>query len=471
MTDELKDLRYGSICSGIETATVAWHPLGWEPAWFSELDAFPSEVLKHHYPGVPNHGDFTQILRNPDHPARSVPLDLLVGGTPCQAFSVAGLRRGFDDDRGNLTLEFCRLVGLLRPRWVVWENVPGVLSIDGGRALGSILGAFRELGYGFAYRILDAQHFGVPQRRRRVFLVGHSGGDWRAPAAVLFEPEGVFGNPPKGSKTRKGASRGAATGAGADGGGVEQAFNSHQDTCAGTLRVGGNPPTLARHSIITQGDIAGPLDASYYKGQGSRQGGEREFVAIRRVAHGEYTDDGTASTLAVRDYKSAADLMVASAREGAMAAETKTYRKSRRAQSVDDHETWVEDETANTLNTFETGDVRTTQSVVVPTLTAASNPSRSPQSSEVTAQVADVFEAAYTVRRLTPVECERLQGFPDDYSQIPIKGKPAADGPRYKALGNSMAVPVMRWIGQRIAKVDALLKKSSEVLRCPIEQE
>jgi DNA (cytosine-5)-methyltransferase 1 len=235
--------------------------------------------------------------------------------------------------------------------------------------------------------------------------------------------------------------------------------------------VGGNPPTLARHSIITQGDIAGPLDASYYKGQGSRQGGEREFVAIRRVAHGEYTDDGTASTLAVRDYKSAADLMVASAREGAMAAETKTYRKSRRAQSVDDHETWVEDETANTLNTFETGDVRTTQSVVVPTLTAASNPSRSPQSSEVTAQVADVFEAAYTVRRLTPVECERLQGFPDDYSQIPIKGKPAADGPRYKALGNSMAVPVMRWIGQRIAKVDALLKKSSEVLRCPIEQE
>ena len=277
--------------------------------------------------------------------------------------------------------------------------------------------------------------------------------------------------------------------------------------------------------VLTQGDIANPLDASYYKGQGSRQGGEREFVAIRKVAPGEYTDDGTASTLAARDYKSAADLMVASAREGAHSVIAfhplqdpihseeisramgtggkqgaasvavcypKTtiaqliggidyelsphgpneptgpllkgsptggghpllaivHRKSRRAQSTDDYETWVEDETANTLNTFDTGDVRTTQRIVSSTLTAANNPSRSPQSSEITAQVAAIFEDAYTVRRLTPMECERLQGFPDDYSQIPIKGKPAADGPRYKALGNSMAVPVMRWIGQRIA--------------------
>jgi len=160
-------VRYLSVCSGIEAASVAWHDFGWEAAAFSEIDDFPRAVLSHHYPAVPLHGDFTTIGEN-DYGA----VDLLVGGTPCQAFSVAGLRKGFADSRGNLTLEFIRLAQRKKPRWILWENVPGVLSVDRGRAFGSFLGGLAECGYGFAYRVLDAQYFGVPQRRRRVFVVG-----------------------------------------------------------------------------------------------------------------------------------------------------------------------------------------------------------------------------------------------------------------------------------------------------------
>jgi DNA (cytosine-5)-methyltransferase 1 len=182
-------MRYGSVCSGIEAATVAWHGLGWEPAFFSDIEKFPREVLAHHYPDVPLHGDFTTIEEN-----QYGSIDLLVGGTPCQSFSVAGLRKGLDDDRGNLSLEFIKLAQRERPRWVVWENVPGVLSSNGGRDFGSFLSALGQSGYGFAYRVLDAQYFGVAQRRRRVFVVGYFG-DWRRAAAVLFERESLRGNP------------------------------------------------------------------------------------------------------------------------------------------------------------------------------------------------------------------------------------------------------------------------------------
>jgi DNA (cytosine-5)-methyltransferase 1 len=414
-------MRYGSICSGIEAASVAWHPLGWEPAWFSEIDTFPSAVLNHRFPGVPNHGDFTQILRDESHPARSVPIDVLVGGTPCQAFSVAGLRRGFDDDRGNLTLAFCRLVGLLRPRWVVWENVPGVLSIDGGRAFGSILGAFRELGYGFAYRILDAQHFGVPQRRRRVFLVGHSGGDWRAPATVLFEPEGVFRNPPPSAKARKGASRSPRSGAPSD-----------------SQRV------------------------------------------MRRVAIGAYTEGDVACTQSAREYKDGSDLVM----RGGFVPQRVIWSASDQANA----ERFVDMAGTLNCNDGQRGGFIVPLSASVPGAIAF-HPTQDPISSEgrtpplsadadkgdqdtvVLAPTADtrtpavaipILEAGkrvdHSVRRLTPVECEKLQGFPDGWTQVPFRNKPAADGPRYKALGNSMAVPVMRWIGSRIAKVDAILR-------------
>jgi DNA (cytosine-5)-methyltransferase 1 len=178
-------MRYLSVCSGIEAATVAWHHMGWEPAAFADIEAFPSAVLAHHYPSVPNLGDMTKF-KEWDIGA----IDLLVGGTPCQSFSVAGLRKGLEDPRGNLALTYCAILDKFKPKWFVWENVPGVLSSNGGRDFGAFLGAVAELGYGFAYRVCDAQWFGVPQRRRRVFVVGCLG-DWRSAAEVLFEPESL----------------------------------------------------------------------------------------------------------------------------------------------------------------------------------------------------------------------------------------------------------------------------------------
>ncbi|NBX70048.1 MAG: DNA cytosine methyltransferase, partial [Proteobacteria bacterium] len=184
-------MKYGSVCSGIEAASVAWHNLGWEPQWFSEIEQFPSDVLKHRFPTVPNLGDMTTINQNPIADER--PIDLLVGGTPCQSFSVAGLRKGLADPRGNLMLTFLSIADKLRPKWIVWENVPGVLSSNGGKDFGTFLGALGELGYGFAFRTLNAEYFGVAQRRRRVFVVGYLG-DWRVAAAVLFERESLQGN-------------------------------------------------------------------------------------------------------------------------------------------------------------------------------------------------------------------------------------------------------------------------------------
>ncbi len=284
---------YGSVCSGIEAATVAWHdikksdgtPVGWKPAFFSDIEKFPRAVLAHHYPTVPCHGDFTTIGEN-----EYAPIDLLVGGTPCQSFSIAGLRKGLDDDRGNLALEFIRLAKRLRPRWILWENVPGVLSSNKGRDFGSFLGGLAECGYGFAYRVLDAQYFGAPQRRRRVFVVGYLG-DWRRAAAVLFERESL------------------------------------------------------------QGDIT-PIQ------------GNRTIRGRNKTTFGCFDTRG--------------------------------------------------------VNAFDRADLDNILFFPVP-------------------------------RRPTPLEVERSFGFSDDYTKINEK---TADGPRYKALGNSMAVPVMRWLGERIQMVD-----------------
>ena len=181
-------MRFLSVCSGIEAASVAWNPLGWEAVAFSEIEPFPCAVLAHHYPSVPNWGDMTKFQEWPD-----ADVDLLCGGTPCQSFSVAGLRKGLADPRGNLMLTFGAIAAKYRPRWLVWENVPGVLSSNGGRDFGAFLGMLGQLGYGFAYRVLDAQYFGVPQRRRRVFVVGCLG-DWRRAAAVLFERHSMSGD-------------------------------------------------------------------------------------------------------------------------------------------------------------------------------------------------------------------------------------------------------------------------------------
>ena len=276
-------MRYLSVCSGIEAATQAWHPLGWSPVAFSEIEPFPSAVLAHHYPDVPNRGDMTRFEEWPDEP-----VDLLCGGTPCQSFSVAGLRQGLADPRGSLMLTYLAIAAKYRPRWVVWENVVGVLSSNGGRDFGTFLGALGQLGYGFAYRVLDAQYFGVPQQRQRVFVVGHV--DWRRAGAALFERE-----------------------------------------------------SFARSVEPRPAPVVS--------------------VCITRRGPG----------------------------------------------SLDDRETYVVE--------------------------------------------------GNRVRHMTPVEIERSFGFPDDYTRIPYRGKPAdrcPDSPRFKALGNSWAVNVAAWVGERIQMVDRL---------------
>lgn len=405
-------MRYGSVCSGIEAATVSWHPLGWKPAFFSDIEAFPRAVLANHYPDVPCHGDFTTI-KGDEYGA----IDLLCGGTPCQSFSVAGLRKGFDDDRGNLTLEFVRLVDRTKPRWVVWENVPGVLSIDGGRAFGSLLGGLGQCGYGVAYRVLDAQYFGVPQRRRRVFVVGYLG-DWRPAAAVLFERESLRGD----ITPRREAREGIASY-------TKGCFGSY-DEGVGTLRAHG-------------GDI----------------GGGSETLAVQtfdRQSSGEYGTAPVASTVSARDYKSPSDLIsygipgnwIGRAPENGGNAVEPMHDVAPCLTKADRHGVaqpigWSEELTASTD--------------LAGTLQRGGNGGRHD----------GVMTTDMQVRRLTPRECERLQGFPDDYTLIPISKqkwadknpagvKYAADGSRYKAIGNSMAVPVMRWIGERIEMIDKI---------------
>ena len=216
-------MRYLSVCAGIEAASVAWHHMGWEPVAFSEIEKFPSAVLAHHYPNVPNWGDMTKFKEWPN-----ANIDVLVGGTPCQSFSVAGLRKGLDDPRGNLMLTFGAIAKRYRPQWLVWENVPGVLSSNGGRDFGAFLGMLAELGYGFSYRVLDAQYFGVAQRRRRVFVVGYLG-DWHRAAAVLFERHSLSGHPAPSRQARKGTAGGVAAGATASGwpADVSPTLNAH----------------------------------------------------------------------------------------------------------------------------------------------------------------------------------------------------------------------------------------------------
>jgi len=320
-------VRYLSVCSGIEAASVAWESLGWTPVAFAEIEKFPSKVLAHHYPGVANLGDMTRF-REWDIERDAV--DVLVGGTPCQSFSVAGLRKGLDDPRGNLALTFIAMVDHYRPEWVIWENVPGVLSSSGGRDFGSFLGALGQLRYGFAYRVLDAQYFGVPQRRRRVFVVAHSSGDSRRAAEILFESESLSGN----HKTSRAQGQG-----------------------------------------IADASITGTVSSKWAKGTGGPAGDECYNLVPVMYQHNQ-TD---------------ARLKI----------EPKT------SQTV--------------IARFGTGGGHT-----------------------------PLIRHHVLVRKLTPTECERLQGFPDGYTDI-MPNTP--DGSRYVALGNSMAVPVMRWIGKRIAGI------------------
>ena len=401
-------MKYGSVCSGVEAATVAWHPLGWEPQWFSEIEKFPSAVLAHHYPNVPNFGDMTQFKEWPDD--RSI--DLLVGGTPCQSFSVAGLRKGLDDPRGNLMLTYLAIAAQYRPKWLVWENVPGVLSSNRGRDFGSFLGALGQCGYGFAYRVLDAQFFGVPQRRRRLFVVGHLG-DWRRAAAVLFERESLSGHPAPSRKARQ--------------------------EIAGTVTIraesggaGGRPDGAAANHFVPE--LSNALCARDYKG--ARPEADQGAPVIAFGAQNSAAQGDSVSTEV-----------------------TPTLEKSKTPAVFTNSGHGAYKDGVGTLRATGGDNGGGSENLAV----AVSDPARTLSARHDSSPCADrgqnFLAQASAVRRLTPKECERLQGFGDNYTQIPWRNKPAEscpDGPRYKSMGNSMAVPVMRWIGERINMVDAL---------------
>jgi DNA (cytosine-5)-methyltransferase 1 len=395
---------YGSVCSGIEAASVAWRPLGWRAAFFSELEPFPRAVLAHHYPDVPLHGDFTTINAG-DYAA----IDVLVGGTPCQSFSVAGLRGGMDDERGNLALEYLRLADRLRPRWLVWENVPGVLSSSGGRDFGAFLGGLAELGYGWAYRVLDAQYAGLAQRRKRVFVVGCAG-DWRGAAAVLFERHSLSGHPAPRREARQVAPIIPARSLG--GGGLGTDFDCD----------GGLVQSVDLQNVST-GEIAGTLDTG--QARGNRGHGVLHAPELARC-------DAT--------------------REGVAKSPSPDAEGRVRLRNPG---MGIYGELAPTLDASAPHAV----AFDLAQITSAANRTRAepglPASTLAKASRMHVAQPM-AVRRLTPKECARLQGFPDTYLDIIYRGKPAADGPKYKALGNSMAVPVMRWIGQRMAAVHAM---------------
>ena len=398
-------MKYGSVCSGVEAATAAWHPLGWKPQWFSEIEKFPSAVLEHHYPDVPNLGDMTQFKEWPID--RSI--DLLVGGTPCQSFSVAGLRKGLDDPRGNLMLTYLAIAAQYQPKWLVWENVPGVLSSQRGRDFGTFLGALGQLGYGFAYRVLDAQYFGVAQRRRRVFVVGYLG-DWRRAAAVLFERESLSGNP---APSREEGQKAAPT--------------------------------------VTQG---APF---------SRTGNQRveveAIVAQCLTTRTGSAYDPTTETLPIgwsEELNALTDLQPTIQRGGAGGRhEGVMLPIAFGAQNSASQGDSVSNEVTPTLDKSKTPAVAFQPAADCLTASYATK-----WNGNASATNGSLFAAqSSAVRRLTPTECERLQGFPDNFTRIPWRNKPAEDcpdGPRYKAMGNSMAVPVMRWIGERIQMVESL---------------
>lgn len=508
-------LTYLSVCSGIEAASVAWHPLGWRAAAYSEIEKFPSAVLAHHYPDVPNLGDFTKI----DTSALGQ-VDILAGGTPCQAFSVAGLRQGLDDARGNLTLKFVELAHELADgnglRNVVWENVVGVLS-DKGNAFGCFLAGLvgandpilppgRWTNAGMvsgprgraAWRVLDAQYFGVAQRRRRVIVVADFG-NGADPAAVLLIEQGLPRHPPTRGETGKDVAGTAASGAGGGGIGVDYTNGLIQGEISGTLEAAqskGNrgqgviayTPEIALCVATREGssqdyetttmvavDVAPTMRAG-----GNRTGGDRPYG----------TDVDTCDSLAI-SYRIAGD--GAAYEEGDRSAPLTTGTDQNANVIAIPFDTTQITSKANrsapkpgdpchplnaqahppaitvALRGRDGGATAELGGPVATALRASQGGGDKPHVlafdtyNQTTAETAATVRAGggpegvpavltSAVRRLTPMECERLQGFPDGYTDIPWRGKPSSpDGPRYKALGNSWAVPKFAWLGHRLA--------------------
>ncbi|EBE1690092.1 Dam family site-specific DNA-(adenine-N6)-methyltransferase [Salmonella enterica] len=527
-------MRYGSVCSGIEAASVAWGSLGWQPAWFAEIEAFPSAVLATHWPDVTNLGDMTGIAAAVRGGEVEAP-DVLVGGTPCQAFSIAGLRNGLADKRGQLSLSYVELANAIddkrRERGeeeaiIVWENVPGVLSSKDnafGCFIGALAGESCELQpaggkwpnagcvYGpsriVAWRVLDAQFFGVAQRRRRVFVVASARKGFD-PAEVLFEFDSMRRDTPPRREPQAAVT--TDTGSGAEGGSHwDNPANPHP-TLNQSNNIGGigasNQEVFAQRGagLVSETqygtEIAGGLTARHDSSPCADRG-MNIVGAYRMTAFGEYSGDGTASTVKARDYKDATDLAVT------YSDASRTLLSKSNDSMAEDLETYVihgtqdpdtNHELAHTLGrnhgqenaciAFSYKDNGSDAVVDLSPTLRAGNHDKSHANSGQPPAITCAFKAGqgakaggigfaeeqsptltsassgsnlvpavmrdFQVRRLTPVECERLQGFPDNHTLISWRGKDATDcpdGPRYRAIGNSMAVPVMRWIGERIA--------------------
>jgi DNA (cytosine-5)-methyltransferase 1 len=519
-------MKYLSVCSGIEAATAAWHPLGWKPWAFSEIEKFPSAVLAVHYPDVPNLGDMTKFKDWPD-----AAIDVLVGGTPCQSYSVAGLRKGLDDPRGDLMLTYVAIARRYRPSWVVWENVPGVLSDDGGRSFGTLLGlltgsrvevppgGWQSAGfvegyrgaYGVAWRVLDSQFvrvdgFGraVPQRRRRVFVVGYLG-DWRRAAAVLFERESMSGNPAPRRESGKGIAP-TISARPSGGGGLGTDFDLDGGLVpdiTGALACNSGPNGHdAGNFHCNQGvdagyiipEIANPLTARMHKGvnttmdEGQTMIGEPVAFDSKASGRNGFGVGDTSPTLRAMSGKKAnaggqvaiafdttqitsaanrsnpqpgdpSHPLAAGAHPPTVAFQPRFARNGRGAPDTV--------ASALTGEAGRTGKGDSAQCVAFSVSENSNgfawesdvNPTLQAKAQCASANQFDGVLSGWAVRRLTPTECERLQAFPDGYTNIPWRGKNGApDGPRYKALGNSMSLNVMRWIGMRIEKVEAIAK-------------
>ena len=388
----MNTLSYGSVCSGVEAASVAWDNIGFTPSWFSEIDDFPSAVLAYRWPGVANLGDMT-LIGNMIISGEVEAPDILVGGTPCQSFSVAGLRGGMSDSRGQLTIAYIQLANIIdevrikngkQPCIIIWENVPGVLSskdnafgsflagLAGEREnlqptrgsvkwsnAGVVLGPERKI----AWRILDAQHFGVPQRRRRVFLVASARNGFE-PHEVLFESESLHGDITPSARTQKNITK-------------------NVKSCTGVS-------DKTRRGLASGKNVVSTLMAN---------AGTKLWLGNQEVFSGDYF---------ILEPITISGNMIG--REAASGGNGKGF------------------DTTGMGYTLTTNDRHA-----------------------VAYGTAD--EPNFVVRRLTPLECERLQGFPDNHTQVPFKGKSVEDcpdSPRYTAMGNSMAVPVMRWLGERV---------------------
>ena len=440
-------MRYGSLCSGIEAASVAFKPLGWEAAWFSEIEAFPNAVLSHHYPNVPNHGDMTTIRSRIISGEVEAP-DMICGGPPCQAFSVAGLRRSLDDERGNLTLEYVkicdatdtvRLAAGRPPAWILYENVPGILNTKDnafGALLGGLCGSDTPIvapaGWGYsgvvdgptrtvAYRVLNAEFFGLAQRRKRVFVLARGGaGRWAAADALLplIESSRWHPAPSRG----KGEGVAATITSGAANGGPAHGARS------GSAKEGNLIPEVTRPLTAAMGtkwngngdlesslipSVVGTLTANMVGCAGTPGYNETEHILPILMRMREGKEGGGKGPLVSEDQSltlATANDQVLAVRNGGRDADMRPGRNGTTVQ-------------AGAMYTL--------------------------QSEQQHAVMIDM-----QVRRLTPVECEKLQGFPPGYTAIPWRGKPESpDGSRYKALGNSWAVPVVRYIGERIKAV------------------